>query len=131
MPIVNLVKLSPVDLVTSLLTMVNQFKIFHWQTTSYSQHKAFDGIFGELNDLVDDFVEVYMGKYGRVMAAGGFKIELDNLTKDNSLEYTNKCIYFLTEKLPSNLSPKDTDLTNIRDEILGKLNQLKYLLTLS
>jgi len=130
MPPVNLVKISNIELVTYLLSMVNQYKIFHWQTTSYSQHKAFDSIFGDLNGLVDDFVETYMGKYGRVIALGGFKIEVDNLTKENALTYTDKCIYFLTEKLPSNLASKDTDLLNIRDEMLGKLNQLKYLLTL-
>jgi hypothetical protein len=128
---INLVKLSPEALITGLLTMVNQYKILHWQTTSFSQHKAFDGIFGDLNDLVDDFVEVYMGKYGRVFAAGSFGVTMENYAKVNCIALTDSYIKFLTEKLPTAVSPKDTDMLNIRDEMLGKLNQLKYLLTLA
>ena len=128
---INLVKLSPEALVTGLLTMVNQYKILHWQTISFSQHKAFDGIFGDLNGLVDDFVETYMGKYGRVFAAGSFGVTAENYSKVNCIAVTDSYIKFLTDKLPTAVSPKDTDMLNIRDEMLGKLNQLKYLLTLS
>jgi Fe-S-cluster formation regulator IscX/YfhJ len=33
-------------------------------------------------------------------------------------------------QLTEQLDPKDTNLLNIRDEILGKIQKLKYLLTL-
>jgi hypothetical protein len=33
-------------------------------------------------------------------------------------------------ELDEHLGDEDTNLTNIRDEIIGELNQLKYLLTL-
>jgi hypothetical protein len=38
---------------------------------------------------------------------------------------------YLINELPTMLDPKkDTDLLNIRDEILASVNQTKYLLTL-
>jgi len=37
----------------------------------------------------------------------------------------------MTTKLPSLLKPTDTDLLNIRDEIIADLNQTLYLFTLA
>ena len=116
-------------LLTALLSAQNQFKIFHWQTTSFSQHKAFGEIYDNLSGEIDEFIEVYMGKYGRITAPKSFNISLGNIT-DNPSEYVDKVIRFMVDGIPSAISPKDTDLLNIRDEMLGDLNQLKYLLTL-
>ena len=39
-------------------------------------------------------------------------------------------IDYLKEELPGDLEDSDTDLLNIRDEMMGVLNQTKYLLLL-
>jgi hypothetical protein len=70
-----------------------------------------------------------MGKYGRIFSASTFDISLDNYS-DSFSEYNDDFISFLSEEIPSYLNEGDTDLLNIRDEILGNVNQLKYLLTL-
>lgn len=115
---------------TMMLQMQNQYKIFHWQTTSFSQHKSFDGVVGSLIENIDDFIETYMGKYGRVIASNTFNLTLGNYKDQDFNAITDAYINFLID-LGSQLdSVKDTDLLNIRDEILGSLNQLKYLLTL-
>jgi hypothetical protein len=44
--------------------------------------------------------------------------------------FVKKCIRTLIEVVPKGLAPADTDLVNIRDEMLGELNQLLYLFTL-
>ena len=116
-------------LISPFLKIQQQLRIFHWQTESYAQHKAFGKAYEDLNDLIDSFVEIYMGKYGKVKAKLTYSIELDNLT-DNYMDYINDYIrYFisLNEELDAT---KDTDLLNIRDEILGLLNKITYLLTL-
>jgi hypothetical protein len=38
---------------------------------------------------------------------------------------------YLTKELPKKLRKEDTDLLNIRDEILGELNKVLYLFTLA
>jgi len=117
-------------LISPFLKIQQQLRIFHWQTESYAQHKAFGKAYENLNDLIDSFVEIYMGKYGKVKAKLTYSIELDNLT-DNYMDYVNDYIRYLLLLDEELDATKDTDLLNIRDEMLAVLNQLKYLLSLS
>lgn len=118
-------------IVTNLLTVHNQLKIHHWQTKSYAEHQALGGVYDEFSDLIDQFIEVFMGKYGRIECQGGFKIELSNYKELSTMDFCDKYIVYLVNELPKELESSDTDLLNIRDEMLGQLNKLKYLLTLS
>lgn len=120
-------------IVTQLLKIQNQLKVYHWQTKgkgSYAQHKALDGAFDSMVDLIDEFVEVFMGKYGRIK--GPFKIDLNDFESLNTVtSFLDDSINFLVKELPSKLNDEtDTDLLNVRDEMLAALNKLKYLLTL-
>ena len=108
-----------------------QFKILHWQTKGYARHKAFDEIISTLKDLTDEFVETSMGKTGRFVLDDSNKtISIVNLSELNIVEFLqqikSKLIGLSTELSPE----KDTDLLNIRDEMLGSINKLAYLLTL-
>jgi hypothetical protein len=118
-------------IVTNLLTLHNQLKIHHWQTKSYAEHQALGGAYDEFSGLIDEFVEVFMGKYGRIESRDGFKIELSNYKDVSPTDFCDKYIAYLVNELPKSLEESDTDMLNIRDEMLGQLNKLKYLLTLS
>ena len=115
---------------TMMLQMQHQYKILHWQTTSFSQHKSFDEIVSSLAENIDEFIETYMGKYGRVIATNTFNISLANYKDVDFITLTNNYIGFLIGLNDVLDKVQDSDLLNIRDEILGSLNQLKYLLTL-
>lgn len=117
-------------IVTNLLTLHNQLKIHHWQTKSYAEHQALGSAYGEFTDLIDEFIETLMGKYGRVKSESGFKIELSNYEDLGTMDFVDKYIDYLVNEVPKGLEESDTDLLNIRDEMLGTLNKLKYLLTL-
>lgn len=118
-------------IVTNLLTLHNQLKIHHWQTKKYSEHQALGSAYDEFSGLIDEFIEVLMGKYGRVKSESGFTIELVNYDKLDTVDFVDKYIDYLVNEVPKGLdAKKDTDLLNIRDEMLGNLNKLKYLLTL-
>lgn len=116
--------------IKNLLTVLNQLKIYHWQTKSYAQHQALGGAYDALNALIDQFIEVYMGKYGRIEAKGGSTtVDLFNIEQmpvDNFV--SNAVDYLVGIEIPDKES--DSDLMNIRDEMLAELNKLKYLLTL-
>ena len=118
-------------IVTNLLTLQNQLKIHHWQTKSYAEHQALGGAYDEFSGLIDEFVEVFMGKYGRVESKNGFNIELSNYKDISATDFADKYIDYLVNELPKSLEESDTDLFNIRNEMLAQLNKLKYLLTLS
>jgi hypothetical protein len=107
-----------------------QLKVFHWQTKGYARHKALDETLDELYDLVDSFVEEAMGKYGR------FKLNdetntirianLNELDPKTMIKSVCKALIQFTDQFDET----DTNLLNIRDEMLGLFNKLNYLLTL-
>jgi hypothetical protein len=113
------------------LTLRNAVKIYHWNTKSYARHKATDQFVSKLDDLTDRFVEVYIGRYGR-SASLGKDITLDCPALDEKfiIKYLTEAAAWLSTKLPKMLKPGDTDLLNIRDEILAEVNQTLYLFTL-
>lgn len=119
------------DLITKFLTLHNQLKVYHWQTDSYAQHQAFGGAYDAFGGYIDQFVEEFMGKYSRIMNKDGFKAESSNITDKDPEKFIEEYITFLVTELPKGLKPEDTNLLNIRDEMLGELQKLKYLLTLN
>jgi hypothetical protein len=118
--------------VNFFMTMREQIKLYHWQTKVYSRHKATDNIIEELDKNIDKYVEVYMGKYGRPkLTSRTNSIKLMNLSEPSIVKFVKQCIVYLRADLVKGLSPQDTDLFNIRDEMLSDLDQLLYLFTLS
>lgn len=112
-------------------TMREQIKLYHWQTKVYSRHKATDNVIEALDTSIDKYVEVYMGKYGRMkMNSTNSTVHVNNLSEKSIIKFINKCINYLQTNLVKRLKENDTDLMNIRDEMLAELNQLLYLFTL-
>jgi hypothetical protein len=72
-----------------------------------------------------------MGKYGRVIAASKFNLEMLNYSDLNFISATDSYIEFLIGLNDMLDETRDSDLLNTRDEILGSLNRLKYLLSLA
>jgi DNA-binding ferritin-like protein len=118
------------NFLSTLLELQSQLRIYHWQTESFSAHKALGKSYEELDGLIDSFVEEFMGKYGKIRSDKGFNITLKNIDESDINSVINTAIEFLSKQLPSVLQSDDTNLLNIRDEILGTLEKLKYLLTL-
>jgi DNA-binding ferritin-like protein len=113
-------------------TMREQIKLYHWQTKSYARHKATDKVIDSLDEHIDKYVEVYMGTYTRPkMTPKTNHTKLANLSETSIVKFIKQCIAVLQTTLVKHLKPTDTDLFNIRDEMLGDLNQLLYLFTLS
>ena len=105
-------------------------KLYHWMTTKHPRHVASDKLFSDLADLVDQFIEVYIGKYGRSKIEE-FDIKVINLSDKSIIEFLNMAIQKLTVNLPDKINlTMDTDLLNIRDEIIGTINRTLYLFSL-
>ena len=114
------------------LSLRNAIKVYHWNTLSYPRHKATDDLVASIDKLTDSFVEVYIGKYGRDKALGhDLRLDLPGLDEKEVVKFLHEAIEWLTHKLPKILKPTDTDLMNIRDELLAAVNQALYLFTLS
>jgi len=123
-------KKGPSHMVLVFLEFLNMIKLYHWKTRSYAQHKATDELYGRLNENIDKFVEVLLGKHQSRIQHMEKKMDLvntDNMrdVKSHVLEFRN----FLNEFNVHFNAKRDSDLLSIRDEILSDVNQFLYLLS--
>lgn len=119
-----------VNITKVFLEMLNTVKLYHWKTYSYSTHNATDELYKDLNKYIDEFVEVMLGKTDTRIPSFKCNIAVEN---SSSTEIFKKKVHkyrdFLTNMTSTFDKEKDSDLLNIRDEILGAINQFLYLLT--
>jgi len=126
------------EIVKMFLVLLNMVKLYHWKTCSYAAHKASDELYDSLNKNIDKFVEVLLGKLNgkRVNLTNEKTIPLidfpngPNFDEDMKTEIMKVKKYLID--LDNNsflLEMSNSDLFNIRDEILGSLNQFLYLLS--
>jgi hypothetical protein len=118
------------EIIILMMTIRDQIKIYHWQTMSYPRHKATDNLVDKLDKSIDTFVEVFLGKYGRPNFKKTASIKIHNFHDKDGPAFLKSATRWLTKDLPKLLDKDDTDLLNIRDELLADLNQSKYLFTL-
>ena len=115
------------------LEMLLMVKLFHWKTNSYATHKATDDLYTKLNANIDSFIEVLLGKTGiRTDLMSNKSIRLVDLSSAETLKREVESFKDYLVSLNENKAMKqmsNTDLYNIRDTILGDLNQFLYLLT--
>ena len=113
--------------------MLLMVKLFHWKTYSYATHKANDELYEKLNGNIDTFIEVLLGKSGsRIDLMKHKHIRLVDLSSQESLKREVEGFKSYLVGLDNNKALKsmtNTDLYNIRDEILADMNQFLYLLT--
>jgi DNA-binding ferritin-like protein len=113
--------------------MLLLIKLFHWKTYSYATHKATDELYSKFNENMDKFIEVLLGKTGmRIDLTNKKQISLYDLS--NTPQLVNKVNSFKNYlvNLTNNKAIKvmtNSDLLNIRDEMLGDMNQFLYLLS--
>jgi hypothetical protein len=121
------------DVTVRFLEMLIMVKLYHWKTSSYATHKATDELYANLNANIDKFIEVLLGKAGnRINLMGKQNISLIDLNSPERLRAHINSFKSYLVSITTNPAIKlmsNTDLLNIRDEILGNLNQFLYLLT--
>jgi DNA-binding ferritin-like protein len=115
---------SKEEIVKQFLKILNDVKVYHWNTHSFSQHKATDELYERLNEHIDKFVEVLLGKKDA---------RLNKMTHHTTNSNFRQTIYDFRDYLINMNSclEGESDLLNIRDEILADINQFLYLLTLN
>ena len=121
------------EIVIKFMEMLLTVKLFHWKTHSYATHKATDELYGSLNDNMDKFVEVLLGKSGdRINLLKQKSISLVDLDSQEKLktriELFKTYLIGLSKNSRMNTA-ENSDLMNIRDEILEDMNKFLYLLT--
>lgn len=118
------------NIVIPLIAFQMQLKIYHWQTTEYARHIASDGLGIDLAAKIDAFVESIQGSRGkRVRLAHGL-IKLENITDASAQGLLLSFKRWLSNDLSKLLDKTETDLINMRDDMLSVVDKTLYLFTL-
>ena len=121
------------EVIVKFLEVLMAIKLYHWKTHSYATHKATDELNDKLHENVDSFVEVLLGKRGdRVNLTNKKSISLrDYRYPEEFKRELEKFKSYLVglDNCAALKSMSNSDLFNIRDEMLSNVNQFLYLLT--
>jgi DNA-binding ferritin-like protein len=109
------------SIVITFVEFLNVVKMYHWNTRSYSEHKATDELYEVLGKNIDKFVEIMLGN--KRLPTLKTKITIINTNRVEFMAIVNKFKIFL---LKLNMAP---DLMNVRDDILADVDQFIYLLS--
>ena len=108
------------NIIIRSLDFLNNLKLFHWNTHSYSQHMASDELFEDLVKKTDELIESFLQT--RIPIKSTIDINTDKKAFLKKLkDYKN---FMQTVHLPN-------ELYSLRDEIVIDIDQFEYRLTLN
>lgn len=102
-----------------------QTHFWHLQTQSYAEHKALGDFYEALLPLADEFMEVYIGIYGR--ENGDFAFKFQKYSQGIAAQYLK---YFSAKIHSIGDGLEHGCLKNLTDEIAALSNKTLYLLSL-
>lgn len=118
---------KPSHITKKLLELLNMVKLYHWKTYSYAEHEATDILYTKLSKHIDEFVEVLLGKDDSAIEKMEKKLKMIDAKNTSDLKkriYEYRDYFISMNKI---FDEKDSDLLNIRDEIVADLNRFLYL----
>lgn len=119
------------ELAIYFLHVTNKLKIYHWSTKSYSRHIASQSLYESLSDSVDKFMETIQGMETKRLIVHNQSITYTSETDESIVDFLKQFAKWLKEYLPKTFDKKDTELLNIRDDMLTEVNKTLYLFTLN
>lgn len=122
----NKLELKKEFIAHTFLEMLDTIKLYHWKTNSYSHHKSTDELHERLQHKTDKFIEIMLGKSKTRINNIDKHIKLYNLNNKNFNDKLYKYRTLLIEMDNYLDHKKDTDLMNIRDEMIGEINHYLY-----
>ncbi len=111
----------------SFLFMLTNTQIYHWQTKSYNKHVAAGKFYEAIQPLVDKFMETFQGRYG-IVRYEPFNMRFDNISDAEFMVLLKQFVVFLNDDIPKVVPSQNSDLLNIRDELLGETHHVMYFL---
>lgn len=124
------------QLLPVFIFITNQIRLYHWHTRNYARHIASGDLYDSLDKLIDNFVETLQGKMeddDYRIEYQSIKVKYNKLDDEEIIEVLKNFKDFLVNEVESYLNDmemKNTDLKNIRDEMLNNVNRTLYLFSL-
>jgi hypothetical protein len=121
------------QIMTFLFSLQISNKLYHLTTTSFARHKAADAFDDVLLSHIDKFAEVFIGRYN--VRPSFTSLTSMSTSSINLITYTDNTIISLYMDARRYLEKyetmfKDSELLNIRDELIADINKTLYLFNL-
>jgi hypothetical protein len=113
--------MAPSKFIGQLFHSRDTMHIAHLQTTSYAEHRALNGYYDGILDLIDSFTEAYFGRFKRV------EIIIPESKNQSATEHLKG----IQQIIDSERNNYPSEIQNIMDEMLGLIDRTLYLLTLN
>lgn len=112
--------------IRTLMQATVSCKMFHWSTTNYAAHQASGALADSLFAKTDALVETMLSKSGKGSLAG-LSLDMSSTSSTNFASHLDLAVMTLKalDGIPEFAS--DTAVLNLRDEVLGAIDQYKYL----
>lgn len=115
------------SIASKLTHFQEQLHLLHWQTSSYSEHKATGKLYEYLQDFRDDVVEKIMGYTARKPLS----LKIDPIGATEVAVVVDELMSFASLLKVYGESNKYHDISNLADALSGEAAKAKYLLNLS
>jgi len=117
------------EIVQPMMQFRNQIKLYHWKTSSFARHKGTDKFLEKFDKLLDEFMEVLSGSRMEKIP-DNFSVKFTQLSDGKAIGYLEGFRDWISNTLTGLLFEHETDLLNLKDEILANVNRLIYLFQL-
>ena len=107
------------EFIAALLHSGTVAHFMHLSTDSFSVHQALNTYYNEIIDLVDQYAEAFMGRYGQIKK---WPQEFHNAKEP--VKYLESLKDFVEEARKD--LPQDSELQNLVDEIADLINSTLY-----
>ena len=115
------------ELIGFFFKLSSTLKLYHFSTNTYSRHISSGDLYDKVIETTDTFMEVYFGKYGKG-SISSMECSADLLNDSDIVAFLKEAIMFLNDIVKNGyLKGTDTDLLNIRDDLVGNINRTLYL----
>ena len=111
-------------MISDFLSFQANIQVYHWQTYSHSRHEAAGELYEEMTDLIDEFMEVYMGNSKKRIKLESDSIAVKTHTSRSIVVYLREFLLFL-----DHLETTESSLLNIRDEMKAVILRALYKFT--
>ena len=96
----------------------------------YARHVATCSLGAALDTSIDSIIEKYIARYGRPLLSDVATVPVLPLNDADALAAMKKMAVWLQKEFPKYVKASDTDLLNLRDDLLGHVQNTIYLFSL-
>lgn len=110
------------NLMTNLMKAQNVAQMWHWKVKSFAQHMALGELYEGLSTMMDELMEMYMGRYGT--EAHIEMSEPNPFSEQDPIDFVQQLDAFLDTQ--EKMLPPDGFIVNKYQELQAMVSKVKY-----